>query len=104
MAIFPNYALNFIFQVIYQFEMGSETLAISNMFDTYYYDRDEAENGFSSRSVSVGGLLLSMISWSIVFVILSWYIEKIRPGDYGIKLPLYFPFMVEFIPFFIFIL
>lgn len=94
LAIFPNYALNFIFQVIYQFENGKKTLGLSNIFDTYYYDVNGVDEGFSSNSVSVGGLLLSMIGWSIAFTILSWYIEKIFPGEYGVKLPLYFPFMV----------
>lgn len=44
--------------------------------------------------LTLGGVLIAMLLWSAVYLILSWYIERIFPGEYGIKLPFYFPFMV----------
>ena len=43
---------------------------------------------------TLGGLILVMLFWSCFYLILSWYIERIWPGEFGVKLPFYFPFMV----------
>ena len=46
---------------------------------------------------TLGGLILVMLSWSCFYLILSWYFERIWPGEFGVKLPFYFPFMVYII-------
>lgn len=46
--------------------------------------------------LTLGGVLIAMLLWSAVYLILSWYIERIFPGEYGIKLPFYFPFMPSY--------
>lgn len=33
---------------------------------------------------------------TILYFILTWYIEKVRPGEFGIALPLYFPLQPSF--------
>ena len=47
-----------------------------------------------NEGLTLGGLLLVMLSWSCFYLILSWYFERIWPGEYGVKLPFYFPFSV----------
>jgi hypothetical protein len=39
--------------------------------------------------------------WSAFYLMLSWYLERVFPGEYGVKLPFYFPFMVSSVLFFI---
>ncbi len=33
-----------------------------------------------------------MILCSLLYLLMSWYLEKILPGEYGVPLPFYFPF------------
>lgn len=42
----------------------------------------------------LGALWIAMIFWSVVYIFLGWYLDKVFPGEYGIKMPFYFPFMV----------
>ena len=35
-----------------------------------------------------------MMVYSLFYYALAWYIEKVMPGEYGVALPFYFPFMV----------
>jgi ATP-binding cassette subfamily A (ABC1) protein 3 len=35
-----------------------------------------------------------MILWTLIYIPIAWYIERIFPGEYGAPLPFYFPFMV----------
>jgi hypothetical protein len=39
--------------------------------------------------------MASMIGWSIIYVVIHWYLEKILPGEFGVPLPFYFPLMVS---------
>jgi len=43
----------------------------------------------------IGVLLLCMITWTCFYILVAWYVERIFPGDYGVKLPYHFPFMVR---------
>ncbi len=45
---------------------------------------------------NLGAILSAMIFWTLVYVPITWYIERIFPGEYGAPLPFYFPFMVTF--------
>lgn len=46
--------------------------------------------------LNVGHLTVVMTFWSFFYLGLSWYIERIFPGDFGVKLPLHFPFMKSY--------
>ena len=52
-----------------------------------------------NNGLNVGGVLACMISWTIIYIPLTWYIERIFPGEYGAPLPFYFPFMVKLLHF-----
>ena len=32
----------------------------------------------------------------VLYIVLTWYIEEVRPGKYGVAKPLYFPFMPSY--------
>lgn len=93
-ALFPNYALNFCFQVIYQYERSEQHLGFAQLFSNIFYDINEDEDHFDARSMTIGGLVTSMFFWSSLFGLISWYIEKVHPGEFGVKLPFNFPFTV----------
>lgn len=45
--------------------------------------------------LTLGGVLLAMLVWTILYLPLIWYLEKVIPGKFGISLPFYFPLMVR---------
>ena len=87
-ALFPNTALSFAIKFMFQYERNSSSkmrhLSLVNM----------NTNLFGPNEYNLLSLLTCMCGWSCVYLVLSWYLEKIMPGDYGVRLPFYFPFMV----------
>lgn len=84
-AVFPNLGLLFSFQVLFQFERSSKDFHIAQLFDNIYDD-----------PLRLGAILISMLAWSIFYFPITWYLENILPGDFGLPLPFYFPFTVIF--------
>ena len=89
MCFIPNWGLMFAVDTIFQFERSSKTLDGSQMYENLYGD-----------PVRVGYILLAQIFWTMCYVPITWYIEKIFPGEYGAPLPLYFPFLVSKVSYF----
>jgi hypothetical protein len=54
----------------------------------------ELYSNIYSDPQNLGAILSAMIFWTLVYVPITWYIERIFPGEYGAPLPFYFPFMV----------
>lgn len=44
--------------------------------------------------LNLGAIFSMMILWTIIYIPLAWYIERIFPGEYGAPLPFYFPLLV----------
>lgn len=104
-CLFPNAGLLFAFQIIFQYERSGmkslfycimtwkvkfnlvifkgESLGFPQLYKNLYND-----------PLNLGVILLIMIIWTVVYIPVTWYIERIFPGDYGAPLPFYFPFMV----------
>lgn len=61
------------------------TLSYSELYKNLY---DDPQN--------LGMILFFMIFWTLVYIPITWYVERIFPGEYGAPLPFYFPFMVCF--------
>jgi hypothetical protein len=80
----PNYGFMFALQPILQFERSSKTLNFTTLYTNLYGD-----------SVRLGFVLLAQMFWTLCYIPLTWYIEKIFPGEYGAPLPFYFPFLVR---------
>jgi ATP-binding cassette subfamily A (ABC1) protein 3 len=66
------------------FKSKAKTFAYSNLYTNIFDDK-----------LNIGGVLASMIGWTIIYIPIAWYIERIFPGEYGAPLPFYFPFMVN---------
>ena len=83
-AVFPNLGLIFSFQVLFQFERSSKNFNIAQLFENLYDD-----------PLKLGAILISMLAWSILYFPVTWYLENILPGDFGLPLPFYFPLSVK---------
>ena len=44
---------------------------------------------------NLGAILASMFGATLLYIPIAWYIERILPGEYGVPLPFYFPFLVS---------
>lgn len=44
---------------------------------------------------SIGHIIVTMLFDSLVYAVLTWYIEAVRPGEFGVPQPWYFPFTVS---------
>ncbi len=83
LCFIPNYGLMFAMQSIFQYERSSKTLNSAQTYESLYGD-----------PVRVGYVLLTQFLWTLVYIPITWYVEKIFPGEYGAPLPFYFPFLV----------
>jgi ATP-binding cassette subfamily A (ABC1) protein 3 len=69
---------------MFQYERKAVPLNFDNMYLNIYGDQQ-----------NVGLLLLAMLLWTLSYVPLTWYFEKILPGEFGNPQPFYFPFQVK---------
>ena len=83
-CFFPNLALTFGFDVIFQFERSSKTLDYEQIYTNIFDD-----------PLNLGSIMAAMIGWSIIYIAIHWYLEKILPGEFGVPLQFYFPLMVN---------
>ena len=81
LCFFPNSALLFGFDVIFQFERSNRQLTMHNLYTNVFND-----------PLNLGSTIISMLIWSFVYIFFSWYLENILPGQYGASLPFYFLF------------
>ena len=49
-----------------------------------------------SDNLTLADIWLSHIITSIIFLVLLWYMDNVRPGKFGVAQPFYFPFTVHF--------
>lgn len=69
-CIFPNMALTFAFQVIFQYERSGPNLDLSKLFTNIFDD-----------PLNLGTILIMMLLYSTFYLPLTWYIDKILPGQ-----------------------
>ena len=48
-----------------------------------------------SDNLTLADIWLSHIISSVVFLVLLWYLDNVRPGRFGVAQPFYFPFTVH---------
>jgi ATP-binding cassette subfamily A (ABC1) protein 3 len=82
-CIFPNWGLLMAINVMFQYERSSRTLSYAQLYQSMFGDY-----------FTLGGVLLAQMLWTLFYIPLTWYIERIFPGEYGAPQPFYFPFMV----------
>ncbi|KYB26832.1 ATP-binding cassette sub-family A member 3-like Protein [Tribolium castaneum] len=82
LAIFPNMALHFGYNSISVYEMRELGIQWSNIF----HSGSGGEN-----DVTMGNVFVMLIVDMIFFMLLTIYIENVKPGKYGIAQPYTFP-------------
>ena len=82
-CVFPNLALNFGFEVMFQYERSGRAT-------------DASESLYAHDTLNLGSVMFIMTFWTLIYLPITWYVENISPGQYGTPLPFYFPFMVSF--------
>ncbi|KAM3964391.1 LOW QUALITY PROTEIN: phospholipid-transporting ATPase ABCA3 [Aphomia sociella] len=86
LSLISNTAMGYAFQLIIMCEGTSKGLQWSDFFKPVtYHDHYEP-----------GHVVLMLILDSILYMLIAMYVEKIRPGLYGVPLPWYFPFTKNF--------
>lgn len=85
-CLFSNTAMSYGFQLILRFEGTGEGLQWSNIFKPVSID-----DTFTMAHV----LMLLTIS-SMIYLLITLYVEKVFPGNYGVSEKWYFPFTKEF--------
>lgn len=80
-CLFHNTGMSYGFLLVLTKEGNSEGLTWHNFFQPVSVDDD----------FSVGVITCMMVVSSVVQMILAVYIEKVKPGDFGIPRPWYFP-------------
>ncbi|XP_075973502.1 ATP binding cassette subfamily A member 3 [Anticarsia gemmatalis] len=86
LSLISNTAMGYAFQMIVMCEGTSRGLQWDEFFSPISY-HDQLQPGH---------IVLMLILDSILYLLIAMYVEKIRPGLYGVPLPWYFPFTKSF--------
>ncbi|KAG6447131.1 hypothetical protein O3G_MSEX004780 [Manduca sexta] len=86
LSLISNTAMGYAFQMIIICEGTSKGLQWSQLFTPISY-HDQFQPGH---------VVLMLILDTILYMLIAMYVEKIRPGLYGVPLPWYFPFTKRF--------
>ncbi|CAF2249794.1 unnamed protein product [Rotaria magnacalcarata] len=81
MCFFPNTGLLFCLEVIQQYERKSGNMTT---FKDFY-------SNLFTYPLYIGICLLLMIAYSIIYMVLAVYIERINPGQFGVSQPFFYP-------------
>ncbi|KAK7079199.1 ATP-binding cassette sub- A member 3 [Halocaridina rubra] len=81
-CLLPNMASAWSFRIIQMFEGRGVDLGWHNLWEAGH-PRDE---------LNIALILIMLAVDSFLFMFLTWYIDRINPGIYGVPLPWYFPF------------
>ncbi|KAH9633405.1 hypothetical protein HF086_004119 [Spodoptera exigua] len=86
LSLISNTAMGYAFQIIIMCEGTSKGLQWDEFFTPISY-QDQLQPGH---------IALMLILDSILYMLIAMYVEKIRPGLYGVPLPWYFPVTKSF--------
>ncbi|CAG5059695.1 unnamed protein product [Parnassius apollo] len=86
LSLISNTAMGYAFQMIIICEGTSRGLQWNEFFTSISY-HDQFQPGH---------VVLMLILDTILYMLIAMYVEKIRPGLYGVPLPWYFPFTKNF--------
>lgn len=75
---------------------GAEIIGIFESHGVGLHWSDLFQSGVIGDSFSMGHVMLMLIVNMIMFIVITWYVEGINPGDQGVPLKPWFPFMVPF--------
>lgn len=82
-CLLSNTGMALAFQIILRFEAAGEGIQWSNVWKPVSVD----------DNLTLGYIFLMLLLASVVYLLITLYVEQIFPGDYGVPEPWYFPFM-----------
>lgn len=85
-SLLVNTGMGFGFKVLGRYESAMIGVQWNNLFTPVTPDDD----------MTLGYVMLALLVASIIQMTLALYIEQIKPGDFGVAEPWYFPFTVKF--------
>lgn len=85
-SLLVNSGMGFGFKVLGRYESAMIGVQWSNLFTPVTPDDD----------MTMGYVMLALLTASILQMLLALYIEKVKPGDFGVAEPWYFPFSIRF--------
>ncbi|XP_068901248.1 phospholipid-transporting ATPase ABCA3-like isoform X1 [Tenebrio molitor] len=77
-ALFPNMALQYGYSAVSVYEMRETGIQWNNMIQSGSGGEDD---------ITMGNVLLMLIFDTVIFMLLTLYIENVKPGEYGIAKP-----------------
>lgn len=87
-ALFPNMALEFGYQAISVYETRELGASWGNLF--------KSPSG-GTEDITMGNVFIMFIVDIIVYVLITLYVENVKPGPYGLAKPFHFPISVSFV-------
>ncbi|CAD7090835.1 unnamed protein product [Hermetia illucens] len=85
-SVFLNTAMAFGFKIILNWEAAAVGAQWHNLFETITIE----------ENLTLGHIMLMMIADTVIYMIITLYLEKIMPGSYGRVYKWYFPLMPSF--------
>ncbi len=85
-SLLCNSAMGFGFAVMSQYETAGVGIQWHNLFSPVSPD----------NNLTLGAVMAVMIVASAIQMLIALYVEKIRPGEFGVPEPFYFPFTMKF--------
>ncbi|XP_045497087.1 phospholipid-transporting ATPase ABCA1-like [Colias croceus] len=86
LSLISNAAMGFVLQMLIVCEGTNQGLQWDELFSPVSYHDD----------FHPGHVVIMLILDTIIYMSIAMYVEKIRPGTYGVPLPWYFPFTKSF--------
>lgn len=85
-SLLVNSGMGFGFKVLGRYESAMIGVQWHNLFQPVTPDDD----------MTLGYVMLALLAASVIQMTLALYIEQVKPGDYGVAEPWYFPFTIKF--------
>ncbi|CAL4231092.1 unnamed protein product, partial [Meganyctiphanes norvegica] len=85
-CILPNMCITWAFRIISMFEGRSVGVQWNNVW----------EAGNSRDELTPAMILLMLVFDTFLYLFITWYVDQVSPGKYGVPLPYYFPFQKSY--------
>ena len=85
-SLFCNSGMGFGIKIMTQYESAGGGVQWSNLFTPVTPDDD----------LTLGAIMIMMLIASVLQILITLYVEKIKPGEFGVPEKFYFPFTFKF--------
>jgi hypothetical protein len=78
------------------FSFGCELIATYELQAVGVNWQNFYESPYLNTGLSMNQICLTLLLDALIYMVLTWYIESISPGEYGIRKPFYFPILPSY--------